>query len=149
MFLMNSKYEEVKIYAETIEDEAISQITSIANSPLGEDAHIRIMPDAHAGKGCVIGTTMKFNGKICPNIVGIDLGCGVVAYRLAQRASEIDVKQFDEVCREVIVSGQAAREEIVESKFQENLLPKLWCWEDLRHKEYLYQSLGTLGGGWR
>ena len=147
MFSINSKYEEVKIYAETIENEAISQITSIANSPLGEDAHIRIMPDAHAGKGCVIGTTMKFNGKVCPNIVGVDIGCGVLGYKITQR--DVNLEKLDKVCREVIVSGQAAREEIIESEFQENLLPKLWCWEDLRHKEYLYQSLGTLGGGWR
>ena len=145
MFTLNSKYDIVTIYAETIEQEAVSQITQMANSPIGEDAHIRIMPDAHAGKGCVIGTTMKFNGKVCPNIVGVDIGCGVLGYKIAQK--DVDLEKLDKVCREVIVSGQAAREEIVESKLQENLLPKLWCWEDLRHKEYLYQSLGTLGGG--
>jgi RNA-splicing ligase RtcB len=145
MFSMDSKYEEVKIYAETIENEAISQITSIANSLLGEDAHIRIMPDAHAGKGCVIGTTMRFNGKVCPNIVGVDIGCGVLAYKIAQK--DIDLEKLDKVCREVIVSGQAAREKIVEPELQEELLPRLFCWDKLRHKEYLYQSLGTLGGG--
>lgn len=142
---MNSKYDEVKVYAETIEDEAISQITSIANSPLGEDAHIRIMPDAHAGKGCVIGTTMKFNGKVCPNIVGVDIGCGVLGYKIAQR--NVDLEKLDKVCREVIVSGQAAREKIVKPELQKELLPRLFCWDRLRHKEYLYQSLGTLGGG--
>lgn len=147
MFSMNSKYEEVKIYAETIENEAISQVTSIANSPLGEDAHIRIMPDAHAGKGCVIGTTMKFNGKICPNIVGVDLGCGVVAYRLAKRASEIDVKQFDEVCRRIVVSGQSVRNKALYQSAQELTLPDLYCWEHLQKHERLYKSLGTLGGG--
>ena len=149
MFSMNSKYEEVKVYAETIEDEAISQITSIANSPLGEDAHIRIMPDAHAGKGCVIGTTMKFNGKVWPNIVGVDLGCGVVAYRLAKRASKIDVKQFDEVCRRIVVSGQSVRNKALYQSAQELTLPDLYCWEDLQNHERLYKSLGTLGGGWR
>jgi RNA-splicing ligase RtcB len=149
MFSMNSKYEEVKVYAETIENEAISQITSIANSPLGEDAHIRIMPDAHAGKGCVIGTTMKFNGKVCPNIVGVDLGCGVVAYRLAKRASEIDVKQFDEVCRRIVVSGQSVRDKTLYQSIQEKNLPELYYWEHLRNHERLYKSLGTLGGGWR
>ena len=147
MFSMNSKYEEVKVYAETIENEAISQITSIANSPLGEDAHIRIMPDAHAGKGCVIGTTMKFNGKVCPNIVGVDIGCGVVAYRLAKRASEIDVKQFDEVCRSIVVSGQSVRNEALYQTTQELILPELYCWEHLQNHERLYKSLGTLGGG--
>lgn len=147
MFSMNSKYDEVKVYAETIEDEAISQITSIANSPLGEDAHIRIMPDAHAGKGCVIGTTMKFNGKVCPNIVGVDIGCGVVAYRLAQRASKIDLKRFDEVCRRIVVSGQSVRSKALHQPVQEKHLPDLHCWEYLQNHERLYKSLGTLGGG--
>lgn len=149
MFSMNSKYEEVKIYAETIENEAVSQIAHIANSPLGEDAHIRIMPDAHAGKGCVVGTTMKFNGKVCPNIVGVDLGCGVVAYRLAKRASKIDVKQFDEVCRRIVVSGQSVRSKALYQSAQELTLPELYCWDYLQNHERLYKSLGTLGGGWR
>ena len=149
MFSMNSKYEEVKIYAETIENEAISQITSIANSPLGDDAHIRIMPDAHADKGCVIGTTMKFNGKVCPNIIGVDIACGVVAYRLAQRASKIDVEEFDKVCRRIVVSGQSVRNKALYQSAQELVLPDLHCWEHLQNHERLYKSLGTLGGGWR
>jgi RNA-splicing ligase RtcB len=147
MFSMDSKYEEVKIYAETIENEAISQITSIANSPLGEDAHIRIMPDAHAGKGCVIGTTMKFNGKICPNIIGLDIGCGVVAYQLAQR--NIDLEQLDKFCRTKIVSGQNVRSKAVNLQIQEGWLPDLYCWDALKNHDRLYKSLGTLGGGWR
>ena len=67
----------VMVYAKTVEQEAISQILEMANSPLGENAHIRIMPDCHAGAGCVIGTTMKITDKVCPNLVGVDIGCGV------------------------------------------------------------------------
>ena len=67
----------VLVYAKTVEPEAISQILEMANSPLGENAHIRIMPDCHAGAGCVIGTTMKITDKVCPNLVGVDIGCGV------------------------------------------------------------------------
>lgn len=145
MFTLNSKYDEVIIYAETIEQEAISQITQMANSPIGEDAHIRIMPDAHAGKGCVIGTTMKFNGKICPNIVGVDIGCGVVAYHLT--CTDIDLDRLDKVCREVIVSGQAARDKAVYLQMQADTLSELYCWKYLHKKDYLYKSLGTLGGG--
>lgn len=145
MFTLNSKYDDVVIYAETIEQEAISQITQMANSPIGEDAHIRIMPDAHAGKGCVIGTTMKFNGKICPNIVGVDIGCGVVAYHLT--CTDIDLDRLDRVCREVIVSGQAARDKAVYLQMQADTLSELYCWKYLHKKDYLYKSLGTLGGG--
>lgn len=135
----------IKVYAETCEEECIKQILAIANSPLGENADIRLMPDAHAGKSSPIGCTMKFNGRICPNVVSVDIGCGVLGYKIVQR--NVDLEKLDKVCREVIVSGQAAREEIIETELQENLLPRLWCWEDLRYKEYLYQSLGTLGGG--
>ena len=75
--IYNTKYEDIKIYAKTVEQEAISQILEVANSPLGENAHIRIMPDCHAGAGCVIGTTMRIADKVCPNLVGVDIGCGV------------------------------------------------------------------------
>ena len=73
----NTKYGDIVVYAKTVEQEAISQILEMANSPLGENAHIRIMPDCHAGAGCVIGTTMLITDKVCPNLVGVDIGCGV------------------------------------------------------------------------
>ena len=73
--LGNVHNQTVYIFAETIENEAISQISNMANSPLGKDAHIAIMPDAHAGAGCTIGTTMKIHDKVCPNLVGVDVGC--------------------------------------------------------------------------
>ncbi len=74
---IKTKYGEIKIFARTIEDEAVGQITVFANSILGKNAHIRIMPDAHAGAGCVVGTTMVVGDKVCPNLVGVDIGCGV------------------------------------------------------------------------
>lgn len=75
MMYLNSTHGDVAIYAETVEQDAISQVLSMANSPLGENAHIRIMPDCHAGAGCVIGTTMLVTDKVCPNLVGVDIGC--------------------------------------------------------------------------
>ena len=135
----------VKVYAVTCEEECIKQILAIANSPLGENADIRLMPDAHAGKSSPIGCTMKFNGRICPNVVSVDIGCGVLAYHLT--CTEVDLEKLDKVCREVIVSGQAAREKAVSLQYQTDILSDLYCWEYLRNKEYLYQSLGTLGGG--
>lgn len=144
MFELNSEHDKVKIFAETIEQEAISQIISISNSPLGEDAHVRIMPDAHAGKGCVIGTTMKYNEKICPNIVGVDIGCGVLAIPFK---GKIDLNKFDEACHKVLVSGRAAREEAIIPEFQEDLYSQLLCWDNLKNHDWIYKSLGTLGGG--
>ena len=101
MFEMNSKYGVVKVFATTIEDEAIGQITEMANSPLGENAHIRIMPDAHAGAGCTIGTTMKITDKVCPNLIGVDIGCGV---DLMVLQGEIDERlpELDKIIRTIV-----------------------------------------------
>ncbi|MCL2375393.1 MAG: RtcB family protein, partial [Firmicutes bacterium] len=77
MIELNTKYGTIKIFARTLEEEALGQVTVLANSVLGEGANLRIMPDAHAGAGCVIGTTMIITDKVCPNLVGVDIGCGV------------------------------------------------------------------------
>lgn len=88
-----TKYGHVEIYAQTVDNETVSQVIQMANSPLGEDAHIRVMPDCHAGKGCVIGTTMRITDKVCPNLVGVDIGCGVTMVAtedLHDRLDELD-----------------------------------------------------------
>jgi RNA-splicing ligase RtcB len=94
MIQYNSKHGTVIVYAKTVEQEAISQVLEMANSPLGENANIRIMPDCHAGAGCVIGTTMKITDKVCPNLVGVDIGCGVDLVKtnidFSNRLSELD-----------------------------------------------------------
>ena len=72
MFELESKWGPIVIYAETIENEAIAQMTKMGNSLLGKDADIRIMPDAHGGAGCTIGTTMRVIDKVCPNFVGVN-----------------------------------------------------------------------------
>ena len=143
MFSLNSKYGEVKVYAETIENEAISQITELANSPVGENAHIRIMPDAHAGTGCVIGTTMKITDKVCPNLVGVDIGCGVAAAKIRGKLTEEDYKILDEYCKNYVYSGMSIR-----SKKIENFpLETLRCYSELKNVDRLEKSLGTLGSG--
>lgn len=146
MFELSSKNGLVKVFAETIEEEAISQIISMANSPLGENAHIRIMPDAHAGAGCTIGTTMKITDKVCPNLIGVDIGCGVDIIFLS---GEIDKRlvELDKIIRENIPYGMTVHEEeqLATDYFSKNLL----CWDNLeqRTKEIATRSLGTLGGG--
>lgn len=137
----------VKIYAKTYEEDCMEQVLKLAESPLGEDAHIRMMPDMHLGKSSPIGLTMKFTNKICPNVVSVDIGCGVVAYQLAQQ--NIDLEQLDKFCRTKVVSGQNVRSKAVNLKMQEGWLPDLYCWEALKNHDRLYKSLGTLGGGWR
>ena len=144
MQILNTKYGEIKIYAKTIENEAISQIIQMANSPLAENANLRIMPDAHAGAGCVIGTTMKVTDKICPNLVGVDIGCGVDLVETNLDFS-ICFERLDEVIREKIPYGLN-----VHSSMREYLpFRAMRCWEKLE-KDTQFKamcSLGTLGGG--
>lgn len=141
----NSKHGKAIIYAKTIEDQAIDQIKKMADSPLGKDAHIRIMPDAHAGAGCVIGTTMHITDKVCPNLVGVDIGCGVELVKTdIDFASRLD--ELDAVIRTSIPFGMAVHnsEKVWNGDFGE-----LRCWDklDSATQERAKCALGTLGGG--
>ena len=139
----NTKYGEIVIYAKTVEQDAISQIVEMANSPLGENAHIRIMPDCHAGAGCVIGTTMKITDKVCPNLVGVDIGCGVDLVK-----TDVDfgkrLDELDAAIRRYVPFGIETHEREKRWDFEE-----LLCWQylDKETKMRAKTSLGTLGGG--
>jgi RNA-splicing ligase RtcB len=142
---LNTKYGEIKIFARTVEEAAVGQITVMANSILGENAHIRIMPDAHAGAGCVVGTTMTIKDKVCPNLVGVDIGCGVTMVK-----SDGDFKgkpdKVDKIIRERIPAGTNVHSNPSKSTaFLENLR----CYKrlDKRALELVSRSMGTLGGG--
>lgn len=139
----NTKYEPVEIYAETIEQEAISQILRMANSPLGENAHIRIMPDCHAGAGCTIGTTMLVQDKVCPNLVGVDIGCGVTLVRTTINFSA-NYAKLDAIIREHIPYGMNGTKDVHDWNFAD-----MHCWSYLTKEaqDRAYHSLGTLGGG--
>src|SRR5690554_2549906 len=125
MLELNSKYGVVKIFAKTVEDEALVQITQMANSVLGENAHIRIMPDCHAGIGCVIGTTMRITNKICPNLVGVDVGCGVTLAK-TDINFENQFEKLDQVIRQNIPYGHA-----VHSAANDWGYKNLRCWKNL------------------
>lgn len=127
-------------YAGIIEDEAIEQIRRMCNQEFTEGSRIRIMPDVHAGKGCTIGTTMTVNGKAVPNIVGVDIGCGMYTVSLGNQ--EIDLEAFDEACH-FVPSGKSAWEGRQE-RFD---LTELKCYRSLKKTKWIEKSLGTLGGG--
>lgn len=133
----------VKIYAETLEAEALDQIEAMANSPIGENAHIRIMPDAHAGAGCVIGTTMLVGDKVCPNVVGVDIGCGVDLVK-TNIQFENRLQELDTAIRKVVPHGFGLHKEKQPYDFT-----KLKCYNQLDGKvlNRSQYSLGTLGGG--
>jgi len=127
-------------FASVIEDEAVRQIRDVLDSPAAEGSKIRIMPDAHAGKGCVIGTTMTLTDKVVPNLVGVDIGCGMYTVRL--RETEADLRKVDAAAHR-IPSGMRVWDEPREM-FP---LEYLRCFPSLRDTDWVWRSLGTLGGG--
>ena len=127
-------------FAKVIEDEAIEQIRRMCDYEFTEGSQIRIMPDVHAGKGCTIGTTMTIVDKAVPNVVGVDIGCGMYTVQLAQR--EIDLECLDEAAH-FIPSGM----KVWEGRQVRFDLTELRCFRALKDSRYLERSLGTLGGG--
>ena len=127
-------------YANVIEDEAVRQIQRICDQEFTAGSRIRIMPDVHVGKGCTIGTTMTVTDKIVPNLVGVDIGCGMYTVKLEQQ--DIDPQKVDEAAH-FIPSGRNVWEGRVE-RFD---LMDLRCYRNLKDAKRLEKSLGTLGGG--
>ena len=101
--IKNNKGNETLIFAETFEYEAFEQVKKLCNFEAYQDAKIRIMPDAHLGKGCTVGTTMTISDKITPNLVGVDIGCGMLSVKL--NTKEINFEKLDEVINYKVPSG--------------------------------------------
>lgn len=127
-------------YATVIEDEAIEQIRRMCDYEMTENSKIRIMPDVHAGRGCTIGTTMTIHDKVVPNVVGVDIGCGMYTVELGK--IEIDFARVDEAAH-FIPSGM----DVWKGRLERFDLTELRCYRDLEHAKRLERSLGTLGGG--
>ncbi len=127
-------------YARVVEDEAIEQIRRMCDYSFTEGSRIRIMPDVHAGKGCTIGTTMTIADKAVPNIVGVDIGCGMYTTNLGK--IEIDFEKLDAACH-YIPSGM----NVWDGRQEHFDLTGLACYRELKDTRRLERSLGTLGGG--
>ena len=127
-------------YANVIEDAAIEQIRRICDYAFTEGSKIRIMPDVHAGKGCTIGTTMTIHDKAVPNVVGVDIGCGMYTVRLLE--TEIDFEHLDDAAH-YVPSGM----NVWEGRKESFDLEALRCYRELKDAKRLQRSLGTLGGG--
>ena len=140
MFEIKGKIATAICYAKVVEDEAIEQIRRMCDYDLTKNSKVRIMPDVHAGKGCTIGTTMTVTDKICPNIVGVDIGCGMYTVKLKDK--EIDFEKIDEACH-YIPSGM----NVWEGRMERFDLTQLKCYRLLKNTKRLERSLGTLGGG--
>ena len=133
---------DLKIFTNNIEQSAKEQIDLLLEQEAFKDCKVRIMPDVHAGAGCVIGFTGNLGDKVIPNIVGVDIGCGMLCAELGN--IDIDLKKLDEVIKKYIPSGMNVHEEKVEDFDFDTLR----CYKELKNKDgWLEKSLGTLGGG--
>lgn len=146
----------LKIFTQNIEQEALDQINTLMEQPAFSDCKVRIMPDVHAGAGCVIGFTADLGDKVIPNIVGVDIGCGMLTVELGyfskddngtefvNNVTEVDFKKLDKVIRERVPCGfniHAGRQ-VRFSRIQD-----LRCYRDLKDTKRFERSIGTLGGG--
>lgn len=134
---------DLKIFTDNIEPQALNQIYTLISQPAFEDCKVRIMPDVHAGKGCVIGFTADLGEKVIPNIVGVDIGCGMETVELGK--IDIDFSKLDETIHKYVPSGRNVHEE--ESGVAEEIINQLYCKDKLHDIKWLKRSLGTLGGG--
>lgn len=140
MFEIKGKMNTAICYAKVVEDEAIEQIKRMCDYEFTEGSKICIMPDVHAGKGCTIGTTMTVVDKAVPNIVGVDIGCGMYTVNIGKE--EIDFEKLDETAH-FIPSGK----NVWEGRQERFDLTNLRCYRSLKDTRRLERSLGTLGGG--
>ncbi len=143
MIGLNGKYNSAKVFTDVIEQDAIAQIIAFCNQPVSAGEQIRIMPDVHAGAGCTIGTTMTITDKVIPNLVGVDIGCGMETVRLKEK--HIELQKLDKLIYEKIPSGFSIREK--PHRYNEKIdLDELYC---IKHIDPLRaeKSIGTLGGG--
>lgn len=143
MFSIEGEYNTATVYAKELEKSAIAQIRNLCNQAFAANSLIRIMPDAHGGDGCVIGTTMTVTDKIVPNLVGVDISCGVEAVNIGN--VDFDPELLDKVIRERVPSGFDSRKEkhaLSSDADLENL-----CCADTISLEKAARAVGTLGGG--
>lgn len=143
MIILNGKYNTVKVFTDVIDENAISQIITLCNQPVSAGSQIRIMPDVHAGAGCTIGTTMTVTDKAIPNLVGVDIGCGMETVKLKEK--HIELQQLDKLIYRAIPSGFSIRKK--PHRYIEKVnLAELYCIEHV-NLERAELSMGTLGGG--
>lgn len=138
---------DIKIFTDMIEDAAIEQIENIASHPAFSDCKIRIMPDVHAGKGCVCGFTANLGDKVVPNLIGVDIGCGVLCINLGK--IDIDFEKLDNVIRTFIPSGKSSHDsKIFDVYHPENADPRNCCMKfNDSQVDYFDTSIASLGGG--
>jgi len=143
MLNLQGKYAEAKVFTDNIDEKCIAQIIEVCNEPFTKGSKIRIMPDTHVGKGAVIGTTMTITNKVVPNLVGVDIGCGMTVAKLKVQEKDICYNTLDKTIRTHVPSGFNIRKKAhpyaKEIPWKEVITPIDF--------ERAKKSIGTLGGG--
>lgn len=143
MIELKGKYNEAKIFTDAVDEASVSQVLLLLNQEFTNGSRIRLMPDIHAGAGCTIGTTMTITDKIVPNLVGVDIGCGMETVRIKEK--HIEPQKLDKLIYEKIPSGFNIREK-AHRYINEIELEELYCYKEINPLR-AEKSLGTLGGG--
>ena len=139
---VKGKYGKAIIHADIFTDSTVEQIKLLLDQEFTKGLKIRIMPDCHTGTGCVIGTTMEIKDKVVPNLVGVDIGCGMLCVKLGNM--DLDLEKLDNFIHENIPAGQNFNEEIPENDIN---FEDLKCYSKLHKLNMIKKSIGTLGGG--
>lgn len=152
MIELQGKYNTAKVFTDNIDSTTISQIIELCNQEYTKDTQICIMPDCHAGKGCVIGTTMEITDKVVPNLVGVDIACGmhvVMLGNLADYDKDFNVQLFDSIIKEHIPHGTSVRGKrhaFATDRFYDDVVSAIRC-KDRVDLNRAILGIGTLGGG--
>lgn len=143
MITLKGKYNEAKIFTDVVDEASIAQVMLLLNQEFVSGSRIRLMPDVHAGAGCTVGTTMTICDKIVPNLVGVDIGCGMETVRVKEKHMEL--QKLDKLIYEKIPSGFNIRQK-THKFFDKVKLEDLYCYRAI-NPDRAEKSLGTLGGG--
>lgn len=149
------EHHNVKIFTDNIEESALEQIKQLMEVDVFKDCKVRIMPDVHAGAGCVIGFTGDLGDKVIPNIVGVDIGCGMIVQPF-KCVKPIEYHRLNEFITQMIPSGREVRSDKTATLTEDcmdgyrkakEMVKQLHCIRDIKDSKRLYKSIGTLGGG--
>ena len=143
MIEVKGKYNEAKIFTDVVDEASLSQVRLLLDQEFTSGSKIRLMPDIHAGAGCTVGTTMTIQDKVVPNLVGVDIGCGMETVRIKEK--HIELQKLDKLIYDKIPSGFHIREQ-THRYFRELDLKELYCYYHI-NPERAEKSMGTLGGG--
>ncbi len=144
MIKIKGKFNEAIVYASVLEDAARKQLEAICDMEAYRDSRIRIMPDVHAGAGCTIGTTMTLKDAVTPNMVGVDIGCGMETVMIEEK--EIDFEQLDQFIRRNIPCGNEIRNRKHDNA-DRTRVDELRCLDRIRQMDRELRAIGSLGGG--